>query len=50
MQEVGLYRIISTDSFYGGLIYLNKFFRIDGAIILINVTFLELGRPPELLE
>jgi hypothetical protein len=50
MQEVGLYSIISTSSFYDGLINLNKFFRIVGAIILINVACLELGRPPDLPE
>jgi hypothetical protein len=33
MLEVGLYPIISTDSFYDGLINLNKFFRIAGADI-----------------
>jgi hypothetical protein len=47
MQEVGLYPIISTGSFYDGLINLNKFFKIAGAIILINVACLELGRPPD---
>jgi hypothetical protein len=50
MQEVGIYSIISTDSFYDDLINLNKFFGIAGAIILINVTCLELGRPPDLPE
>jgi hypothetical protein len=50
MHEVGLYPIISTDSFYDGLINLKKFFRIAGAIILINVVCLELGRPPDLPE
>jgi hypothetical protein len=50
MQEVGLYPIISTGSFYDGLINLNKFFRIAGAVILINVACLELGRPPDLPE
>jgi hypothetical protein len=44
MQEVGLYLIISTDSFYDGLINLKKFFSIAGAVILINVACLELGR------
>jgi hypothetical protein len=43
MQEVGLYLIISTDIFYNGLINLNKFFRIAGVVILINVAFLELA-------
>jgi hypothetical protein len=43
MQEVGLYPIISTSSFYDGLINLNKFFRIAGVIILINVARFELG-------
>jgi hypothetical protein len=43
MQEVGLYPIISTSSFYDGLINLNKFFRIAGVIILINVALFELG-------
>jgi hypothetical protein len=42
MQKVSLYLIISTDSFYDGLINLNKFFRIAGVIILINVACLEL--------
>jgi hypothetical protein len=50
MQEVGLYPIISTNSFYDGLINLNKFFSIVGAIILINVAYLELGGPPDLPE
>jgi hypothetical protein len=50
MQKVGLYPIISTGSFYDGLINPNKFFRITGAIILINVAYLELGWPPDLLE
>jgi hypothetical protein len=48
MQEVGLYPIISTGSFYDGLINLNKFFRIAETIILINVVCLELDRPPDL--
>jgi hypothetical protein len=47
MQKVGIYPIISTDSFYDSLINLNKFFRIVGAIILINVACFELGRPPD---
>jgi hypothetical protein len=47
MQKVGLYLIISTDSFYDGLINLNKFFRIARVVILINVACLELGRPPD---
>jgi hypothetical protein len=50
MQEVDLYPIIFTNSLYDGLINLNKFFRIAGAIILINVACLELGRPPDPLE
>jgi hypothetical protein len=50
MQEVGLYPIISTGNFYDGLINLNKFFRIAKVVILINVAYLELGRPPDLLE
>jgi hypothetical protein len=50
MQKVGLYQIISTGSFYDGLINPNKFFRIAGAIILINVGYLELGWPPDLPE
>jgi hypothetical protein len=50
MQEVGLYPIISTDSFYDGLINLNKFFRIAETVILINVACLELGRPLDLPE
>jgi hypothetical protein len=50
MQEVGLYLIISTGSFYDGLINLNKFFRIAGTVILVNVICLELGRPPDLPE
>jgi hypothetical protein len=50
MQEVGLYPIISTGSIYDGLINLNKFFRIAGVVILINVACFELGRPPDLLE
>jgi hypothetical protein len=50
MQKVSLYMIISTDSFYDGLINLNKFFRIAGAIILINVACLELDWPPDLPE
>jgi hypothetical protein len=45
MQEVGLYPIISTSSFYDGLINLNKLFRIAGAVILINVACFELGQP-----
>jgi hypothetical protein len=47
MLEVGLYPIISTDNFYDGMINLNKFFRIAGAVILINVACLELGWPPD---
>jgi hypothetical protein len=50
MQEVVLYPIISTGSFYDGLINLNKFFNIAGAVILINVACLELGQPPDLSE
>jgi hypothetical protein len=50
MKEVDLYPIISTDSFYNGLINLNKFVRIARAIILINVACLELSRPPDLSE
>jgi hypothetical protein len=50
MQKVDLYPIISTGSFYDGLINLNKFFKIVRAIILINVAYLELGRPPSLPE
>jgi hypothetical protein len=50
MQEVGIYPIISTGSFYDGLINLNKFFRIVGVVILIDVAYLELGRPPNLPE
>jgi hypothetical protein len=50
MQEVGLYLIISTGSFYDGVINLNKFFRIAGTVILVNVICLELGRPPDLPE
>jgi hypothetical protein len=50
MQEVDLYPIISTGSFYDGLINLNKFFNIAGAVILINVAYFELGRPPDLPE
>jgi hypothetical protein len=50
MQEVGLYLIISTGSFYDGLIKLNKFFMIAGIVILINVAWLELGQPPDLPE
>jgi hypothetical protein len=50
MQEVDLYPIISTDSFYDGLINLNKFFSIVEAVILINMACLELGRPPDLPE
>jgi hypothetical protein len=47
MQKVDLHTIISSGSFYDGLINLNKFFRITGSIILINVTHLELGWPPD---
>jgi hypothetical protein len=50
MQKVGLYPIISTGSFYDGLINLNKFFRIARVVILINVACLELGWPPDLPE
>jgi hypothetical protein len=50
MQKVDFYLIISTDSSYDGLINLNNFFRITGAIILINVACLGLGWPPDLLE
>jgi hypothetical protein len=50
MQEVGLYPIISTDSLYDGMINLNTFFTIAGAVILINVACLELNRPPDLPE
>jgi hypothetical protein len=50
MQKVALYPIISTSNFYDGLINLNKFFRIAGVIIWINVACLELGRPPDLPE
>jgi hypothetical protein len=46
MQKVDLYPIISTGSFYDGLINLNKIFRIAGAIVLINVACFEFGRPP----
>jgi hypothetical protein len=48
MQKVDLYPIISIDSFYDGLINLNKFFKITGVVILINVACLELGWPPDL--
>jgi hypothetical protein len=47
MQKVGLYPIISTVSFYDGLINVNKFFRIAGAIVLINVVCFEFDRPPD---
>jgi hypothetical protein len=47
MQKVGLYPIISTGSFYDGLINVNKFFKIAGAIVLINVVCFEFGRPPD---
>jgi hypothetical protein len=50
MQKVILYPIISTGSFYDGLINLNKFFKIARTVILINVTCLELGRPSDLPE
>jgi hypothetical protein len=50
MQEVGLYPIISTGSFYDGMINLNKFFSIAEAIILINMACLELAWPPDLPE
>jgi hypothetical protein len=50
MQKVGLYPIISTDSFYDGLINLNKLFRIAGVVLLINVAYLEFGWPPDLPE
>jgi hypothetical protein len=50
MKKVGLYPIISSGSFYDGLINLNKFFRIAGAVILINVACIELDRPPDLPE
>jgi hypothetical protein len=50
MQKGGLYPIISTDTFYDGLINPNKFFRIAEAIILINVAYLKLGWPPDLSE
>jgi hypothetical protein len=43
MQEVGLYPIISTGSFYDGLININKFFNTAGAVILINAARFELG-------
>jgi hypothetical protein len=42
-----LYPIISTDSFYDSLINLNKFFRIAGAIVLINVVCFEFGWSPD---
>jgi hypothetical protein len=47
MQKASLYLIISTGSFYDGLINLNKLFRIAGAIVLINVACFEFGRPPD---
>jgi hypothetical protein len=50
MQEVGIYPIISTGSFYDGLINMNKFIRIAIVIISINVVCLKLGWPPDLLE
>jgi hypothetical protein len=50
MQKVGLHPIISTGSFFDGLINLNKFFRVTGSVILINVTRLELGWPPNFSE
>jgi hypothetical protein len=50
MQKVGLHPIISIDSFYDGLINLNKFFRIAGSVILINVTHLEVGWPSDFSE
>jgi hypothetical protein len=50
MQKVGIHSIISTDSFYDGLINLNKVFRIAGSVILINVTHLELGWPLDFSE
>jgi hypothetical protein len=50
MQKVDLYPINSTGSFYDGLINRNKFFSIAGAILLINVSYLELDWPPDLLE
>jgi hypothetical protein len=50
MQKVGLHLIISSDSFYDGLINLSKLFRITASFILINVTRLELGWPPDFSE
>jgi hypothetical protein len=47
MQKVGLYPIISTDSFYDSLINLNKFFRIAGAVVLMNVACFEFSLPPD---
>jgi hypothetical protein len=50
MQKVDLHPIISTDSFYDGLINLNKFFMIARSVILINVARLELGWSPDFSE
>jgi hypothetical protein len=49
-QEICLYLIISVDSFYDGLINLDKFFRIAGVIISVNVACLELNQLPDLPE
>jgi hypothetical protein len=50
MRKLGPHPIVSTGSFYDGLINLNKFFRVAGSIILVNVTHLELGWPLDFSE
>jgi hypothetical protein len=49
-RKIGLYPIISTNSFCDGLINSDKLFRIAGAVILVNVACLELSWPPDLPE
>jgi hypothetical protein len=49
-QKVGLNPIISSDSLYDRLIYLNEFFRIVGAVIAVNVAAIEFILPSDLSE
>jgi hypothetical protein len=49
-QKIGLHLIVFSSGLNDGLIHLNNFFRVVGAVISINVASLELVWPPDLFE
>jgi hypothetical protein len=49
-QKVGIHLIVSSDSLNDCLIHLNKFSRVLGAIVPVDVASLELVWPPDLSE